>query len=174
MNKWVNREKFLNITGRSRKEQLKLTKDLKIIDYACPSGGCLLTDKYYGLKMKDLINADMFNIDNIKFFSHGRYFSITEKFKLIVGRNESENKIIKSCIKANDIIFIPKCKGPIAAGRGIFNESDIIKAAEICAFYCKSAGDEIVFDIQILPDFNKQISVKKKLYPEQIRKYALA
>src|SRR3990170_2260758 len=53
---WVDREKLLNIQGRSRKPQMKLADDLGIRDYPCPAGGCLLTDPSFAKRMKDLIH----------------------------------------------------------------------------------------------------------------------
>src|SRR3989304_3342640 len=41
---WVDREKLLAITGRSRKEQIRLAADFGIGDYPCPAGdACSLT-----------------------------------------------------------------------------------------------------------------------------------
>lgn len=171
-NKWVDRSKFYEITGRSRKEQLKLTKDLQIIDYACPSGGCLLTDKYYSFKIKDLIESDMFNLENIKFFNYGRYFKISKKFKLIVGRNESENNVIKSLMKNNDVLFLPDGKGPIAIGRGVFNE-DIIKiSAQICAYYCKFEKEIKIKAVKLQDTVGEYIFNDKKCF-EFINKFSL-
>jgi tRNA-uridine 2-sulfurtransferase len=42
---WVDREKLLDISGRSRKPQMKMAEDFNIKDYPCPAGGCLLTDR---------------------------------------------------------------------------------------------------------------------------------
>ncbi len=169
-NMWVDREKFYAITGRSRKKQLKLTKDFKIIEYACPSGGCLLTDKYYSLKMKDLIDSDMFNLENIKFFNYGRYFKISNKFKLIVGRNEIENNIIKSLIKNGDVIYMPDKKGPIAVGRGVFDKNDIYVGAQICLYYCKF---ETAIKVKILPDLEMNILFNEKIDQNKVKLYFL-
>jgi tRNA U34 2-thiouridine synthase MnmA/TrmU len=40
----INREKLLDIKGRSRKKQLELAKKWNIKEYPTPAGGCLLTD----------------------------------------------------------------------------------------------------------------------------------
>ncbi|MGA9388765.1 MAG: hypothetical protein WBV70_08085, partial [Candidatus Bathyarchaeia archaeon] len=39
----VNRERLLDIEGRSRRKQIELAEKLGIRDYPCPAGGCLLT-----------------------------------------------------------------------------------------------------------------------------------
>ncbi|HEY5996196.1 MAG TPA: hypothetical protein VIU29_04205, partial [Candidatus Deferrimicrobiaceae bacterium] len=51
---WVDREKLLAITGRSRKEQIALADEMGMVDYPCPAGGCLLTDKTFAIKVRDL------------------------------------------------------------------------------------------------------------------------
>ncbi|MGB2661131.1 MAG: hypothetical protein WBB86_06095, partial [Candidatus Omnitrophota bacterium] len=52
---WVDREKFLEIQGRSRKPQIKMAADFGINDYPCPAGGCLLTDVGFARRMRDLM-----------------------------------------------------------------------------------------------------------------------
>ncbi|MEW6007462.1 MAG: hypothetical protein AB1595_04845 [bacterium] len=93
---WVEREKLLAITGRSRKPQMKLAEDLGITDYPCPAGGCLLTDPKFASKMKDLLkyNPD-FTMNDVWLLKLGRHFRLSHLTKLIVGRNEKENKGIK-------------------------------------------------------------------------------
>ena len=170
--KWVNREKFFKITGRSRKEQLRLTQELKIIEYACPSGGCLLTDKFYSLKVKDLIKSNMFTVENIKFFNFGRYFRITDKFKLIIGRNELENNIIKGLLKKGDILLSPDAKGPIAAGRGEFSENEIIISCQLLSYYCRFEKDLKIKIIQ-LPDKENFIIINDRIEESFINKFKL-
>jgi tRNA-specific 2-thiouridylase len=50
----VDREKLLDIRGRSRKPQIKLAEKFNIKDYPCPAGGCLLTYREYANKLRDL------------------------------------------------------------------------------------------------------------------------
>ena len=49
---WVDREHLLHITGRSRKEQIRLAEEWEIGNYHCPAGGCLLTDKTFSRKVR--------------------------------------------------------------------------------------------------------------------------
>lgn len=50
---WVNREKLLAITGRSRKPQMRLASEYGIVDYPCPAGGCLLTDPGFAARSEN-------------------------------------------------------------------------------------------------------------------------
>ena len=41
---WVDRERLLDLSGRSRKPQIELAKRYGVEKYPSPAGGCLLTD----------------------------------------------------------------------------------------------------------------------------------
>jgi tRNA-specific 2-thiouridylase len=67
---WVDRESLLAISGRSRKEQIRLAQAWGVGDYPCPAGGCLLTEKTFSLKVRDLFDhcadPDMADIHLLK------------------------------------------------------------------------------------------------------------
>lgn len=50
----INEEVLLDINGRSRKRQLVLVKEFNITNYPCAGGGCLLTDREFANKLRDL------------------------------------------------------------------------------------------------------------------------
>lgn len=92
----VNREKLLNISGRSRKRQMELARLAGINDYPCPSGGCMLTDKIFSKRLKDLFTYKKnYSINDLKLLKVGRHFRISPDVKIIVGRNRLENEIIE-------------------------------------------------------------------------------
>src|SRR3989338_3862497 len=136
---WVDREKFLSVSGRGRKTQISLAKELNINDYPCPAGGCLLTNEGYARKVKDLIKHKEFTLENIAFLKTGRHFRIDSHSKLIVGRDEKENLKLLGLAKDGDFIFEPieEIKGPAALGRGGFqNEKSIEQSCRIIGRYC--------------------------------------
>ncbi len=51
----VDRVRLLDLTGRSRKRQMKLAEAFGISDYPSPGGGCLLTDPGFSRRVKDLL-----------------------------------------------------------------------------------------------------------------------
>ena len=116
---WVNREKLLDIRGRSRKKQIKLTKEFGIKDYPCPAGGCLLTYKEFAAKIRDLfIQKKKVGIKDINLLKIGRHFRFG-KNKIIVGRNEAENKQLERMRGKNDYCFeVPDCGSPITLLQG--------------------------------------------------------
>ena len=135
---WVDREKFMDIEGRSRKPQIKLAHDLGINDYPCPAGGCLLTDDIFAKRMRDLMKHEPnFGINDVKLLKTGRVFRFSPTVKLIVGRDEKENDKLLILAKEGDIYFEPvDIPGPSAVLRGVFDENYIIKSAALIAKYC--------------------------------------
>jgi len=50
----VDRNKLLNISGRSRKRQMELAVKMGIEDYPSPAGGCKLTEPAFSKRLRDL------------------------------------------------------------------------------------------------------------------------
>ncbi|MEI8004168.1 MAG: 7-cyano-7-deazaguanine synthase [Methanothrix sp.] len=153
-NGWISRERMLDIAGRSRKPQIALAKDLGINDYPCAAGGCLLTDPEFANRIRDLINHDELDMQNIDLLKAGRYFRLTPSAKLIVGRNEFENKMLNMLAKEGDYVFEPATiNGPIAVGKGTFTADLLEVACRIVARY-SDRDDEVDADISYkrLPD----------------------
>jgi len=102
----INREKLLAISGRSRKEQLKLAKNFGIKNYLSPAGGCLLTEKEFSLKLKDLFeHRKKVEVSDLDLLKVGRHFRLSPDTKLIVGRNERENNLLFSLAGNNDFLL---------------------------------------------------------------------
>jgi tRNA U34 2-thiouridine synthase MnmA/TrmU len=136
---WVNREKLLAISGRSRKPQMAKALDYNISDYPCPAGGCLLTDYGFAQRMRDLMNNSELSLNDIALLKVGRHFRLSPSSKLIVGRNKEENEKLFTLIKEGDIAFRPKqIKGPIGIGRGNLDQDRVNLAAGIIARYSDS------------------------------------
>jgi tRNA U34 2-thiouridine synthase MnmA/TrmU len=141
----VNREKLLNIQGRSRKRQIELAKQFGITDYPCPAGGCLLTYKEFANKLRDLFNhKNRISLKDVQLLKFGRHFRFA-KNKIIVGRNEAENKALLQMKAAGDYYFEAQgCGSPITLLQGPKIKEAIEKAAELTAFYSDQKTGEVV------------------------------
>ena len=138
---WVNRNKLLDFNGRGRKSQMVLAWELGIKKYTQPAGGCLLTDPEFAKRLKDLISHQELSINNVELLKLGRHFRLSKNAKLIVGRNEKENKHLVDLAKEDDYLFMPvDILGPKALGRGIFSEDLIKLACGITCRYCDLNG----------------------------------
>jgi tRNA-specific 2-thiouridylase len=132
----VDREKLLAISGRSRKPQIELAKRFSIADYPCPAGGCLLTYKEFANKLRDLFtHKKRVSVADVNLLKVGRHFRFG-KNKIIVGRNETENKILIMKKSANDYLFeVPDCGSPVTLLQGPKTKKAIQKAAALTAHY---------------------------------------
>ena len=136
----VDRDKLLDISGRSRKKQMALAKKYKIKEYPTPAGGCLLTDLHFGQKFKELLKhwPDAQGND-VQLLKLGRHFWLEDNL-IIVGRNQEENRQIKKSSQKGDILIEPKeFPGPtilIRSKKKISKES-LIKAKELMIRYSK-------------------------------------
>lgn len=114
-NKLVNRTQFFDINGRKRKVQLELAKKFNI-KFPTPSGGCLLCEKNYQTRLKDLLNNyKVISTEQLKTLENFRHFRA--KGKIIIGRNEAENNLlIKINKKLNyNLLAVPEdIPGPTA------------------------------------------------------------
>jgi len=140
----VDREKLLDIRGRSRKPQIKLAEKFKIKDYPCPAGGCLLTYKEYANKLRDLFkHKKRCSIADVSLLKVGRHFRFGEN-KIIVGRNEAENKVLTAKRARNDYYFeVPDIGSPIAVLQGSKTKNAIRAAAALTAFYSDAKSDRV-------------------------------
>jgi tRNA U34 2-thiouridine synthase MnmA/TrmU len=132
----VDREKLMDIHGRSRKKQIQLAKEFSITDYPCPAGGCLLTYREFANKVRDLFShkkrVSMKDITLLKLGRHLRF----ERNKIIVGRNEAENKALAKMKGKSDYCFeVPDCGSPTTILQGPKTRKAIVKAAALTAYY---------------------------------------
>jgi tRNA U34 2-thiouridine synthase MnmA/TrmU len=110
----IDRDKLLAIKGRSRKPQMQLAAEKGITHYACPAGGCLLTDKSFGRRLKDLLehNPDA-GLTEIRLLKYGRHFRLPNGAKVIVGRDKSENDKLEQFGKEWCRFQIANILGPV-------------------------------------------------------------
>jgi tRNA-specific 2-thiouridylase len=140
----VDREKLLDIRGRSRKPQIKLAEKFNIRYYPSPAGGCLLTCREYANKLRDLFkHKKRCSMTDVSFLKVGRHFRFG-KNKIIVGRNEAENNVISEKKERNDYYFeVPDVGSPITVLQGVKTKKAIRKAAELTAFYSDAKSSKV-------------------------------
>lgn len=148
--RWVDREALKGFSGRSRKPQMALARELGISDYPSPAGGCLLTDKTFSNRLRDLLNARTYpRIRDIEALKVGRHFRLGPLTKAIVGRNQKENQTIQTLAARGDTILKPiGVPGPTVLVPEGGSSQEIHTAAAIAAAY-SDTGDREKAEIHI-------------------------
>ena len=150
-NGWVDREKLFDIRGRSRKPQIELAKRLEITDYPQPAGGCcFLTDKNYARRFKDLMTYrkdKKLSPEDIILLSVGRHFRLSDKVKVIVGRDEAENNLLEKYSNNRWLARSLNYPGPVIITEGEPEEKELELIAGIMAWYSDGKNSQ---DAEIL------------------------
>jgi tRNA U34 2-thiouridine synthase MnmA/TrmU len=168
----VDRDRLLDISGRGRSRQIKLAEEFGITDYPAPAGGCLLTDKNFSNRLRDLFDhqADCTE-EELHLLKHGRHFRLNPDTRLIVGRTEGDNQnILKFHYPAADtVIDVKDYPSPIALVPHGANKESIHLAAAICTGYSKAPKLSPVDVVINTPKVKKTIQVIAIL-PEDVAK----
>ncbi len=145
---WVDRDKLLGLQGRSRKPQIALAKHYGFDDYASPAGGCcFLTDASYSRKLVDLWqaqNAKTYELDDIMLLKVGRHIRPSPRYKLIISREEGENRFLSGYRKSFLTIETESHPGPLTLVDGTVDEDDIAYAARIVARFSQGRDADMV------------------------------
>jgi tRNA U34 2-thiouridine synthase MnmA/TrmU len=140
----VDREQLLGISGRSRKVQLQLARDYGITDFPAPAGGCLLTDKIFSRRLKDLFDhKETIPEKDLELLKFGRHMRLDADTKIVVGRTRLDNEAIDRCIDPqNDLVLkTAEFPGPLVVMPSGASEPMVMLAAGICAGYSKAPED---------------------------------
>ena len=145
---WVDRERLLDVQGRSRKTQLEMAARFGITEHTSPAGGCLLTDPFFSKRLRDLLEAagdgevDLFDIHLLKV---GRHYRLGPAAKAIVGRRERENATIFTFSRPADVLLTTRdVPGPTTLVRGGPTADHIGIAAALTARHSRLRGEPLV------------------------------
>jgi tRNA U34 2-thiouridine synthase MnmA/TrmU len=106
---WVDRERLMDITGRSRKIQISLASQMEITDYRCPAGGCLLTESHFAAKLKDYFeHTKTPTWADIPLLKIGRHFRLDSGDKIVVARDQTEGEKMIHLRRNGSKVFIPE------------------------------------------------------------------
>lgn len=140
---WVDRERLLDISGRSREKQLALAKEYGWEDYESPGGGCLLTDPAFSAKLRDFIEYESLEVEDIDLLKFGRHFRLRDGAKLVVGRHKEDNEALSKIDNPDYIPIRLPIIGPYSLLYKGASEADRVLAIQIALTYGKSKKDEI-------------------------------
>jgi hypothetical protein len=137
---WVDREKLLAMSGRSRKEQISLADELDVKNYPCPAGGCLLTEPAFVPKVKDIFSHSAeLTVRDFRLLKLGRHFRIGPDTKVIIARNEAENRLLEGAVQSGEAVFQWLEGGsPVGVVMGRVDEALLATAASILLRYTRA------------------------------------
>lgn len=141
----VDRERLEAISGRSRLRQMELAKELGVVDWPQPAGGCCyLTDESFSRKFFDVLDAReagggerRLAQEDIVLLSTGRHFRLSPRAKLVVGRSEVENALLEHHVPGRARLEARGVLGPIALVEGTPTHEERLLACRIVARYGK-------------------------------------
>ncbi len=136
---WVDRERLLDLSGRNRKPQMALARQYGLDDFAQPAGGCcFLTNEHYSAKLRDLWESrgeKRYELDDIMLLKVGRHLRPRPHFKVIIGREEGENRYLEGYRRQYTHLKTLSHSGPLALIDGEAGEADLQLAARLVARY---------------------------------------
>ncbi len=139
----VDREQLLDIQGRTRRRQGILATEWGLSDYPASGGGCLLTEKHFCDRLRDLFTHQPdCNISDVELLKIGRQFRLSAHAKLALGRNQEDSAALVAAARDHDFILrTPGLAGPVGVVSGTPDDADLHAAGAILASY--SRGKEL-------------------------------
>jgi len=147
---WVDREKLLDINGRSRQRQMELMDFYGLVEYPSPGGGCLLTDPGYSSRLKVLEDDGLLKEEHawlFKLIKEARFFRFSKARYLFVGRNKESNDKIDEFRKEKNLNFYihsSEVPGPHIIANTNLTDEEIDFAKKLFSRYSKVKGNEKV------------------------------
>lgn len=145
INGWIDRDKLLDIKGRSRTRQLDLAQKYGITEYPSPAGGCLLTVEGFAARLRKLLAiAPEARPAEMELLKYGRHFPLDDRGLLVIGRKHAENEVLYNMASDRDYLLkVATHPGPTSLFRiyGAVDNQDIEWAARITARYSDAKND---------------------------------
>ncbi len=150
-NGWIDRNEMLSISGRSRKPQIEIGREMGMKEEEfCSSGGCMLTDRHFSVRMKDLLShTENTSVSDTKLLRVGRHFRISDTCKVVVGRDEGENEKLKRMASDDDsFLWVKDYRGPCVIVRGDYENGLTTLAGSIAVRY-SDAPEGMEVDVEL-------------------------
>ena len=142
----IDRSKLLALSGRRREPQMALAAQFGLVDYPSPAGGCKLTEKGFGRRLKDLLDHEGLRERRlVELLNIARRFRLPGGTGVILGRDAQENRTLQERLAPSDTLVAPvSVPGPTAILPSVASPADLdLAAAIVCAWsrYDQFQGD---------------------------------
>ncbi len=133
----LDRSKLLGLSGRRREPQLELAKKSGLVDYPSPAGGCKLTEKGFGRRLKDLLTHQGLADRRLgELLNFARRFRLPDGTGVILGRDAAENAALVKARAPTDTLLAPvSVPGPTAIVPKVCSPDGLDQAVRlVCAW----------------------------------------
>jgi tRNA-uridine 2-sulfurtransferase len=138
---FVDREQLLDVAGRGRKVQIRMAAELGLSGYSAPAGGCLLTDKRFSSRVRDLLaHTDDISAADLELLHIGRHLRIRPGLKIVIGRNEAENNRIEPLATVGSLFSPVNFPGPLVLALGRVEPDDEALIGSVLRRYAKESS----------------------------------
>jgi tRNA-specific 2-thiouridylase len=149
----VDRSRLLSISGRGRKDQIRIAAMLGLSGYQNPAGGCALTNAEFAAKARDLLEHGILDPRTASSLRSGRHFRLDISTRVIIGRDEHDNECVAGSARPGDAVLetltppgpvtLVTSDGP-SCDRHPPSRSAVDTACAWTAAYTKAGPDEFV------------------------------
>ena len=174
---WVDREKLLAFQGRSRKGQMEYADKHGIDDFPQPAGGCCaLTDENFVRRFRDKLDhtaspGDL-SMDEIILLKVGRQLRLGDSLKIVVGRDEAENKFLERFTSRYINMDVVGFGSPLTLVEGEPAEEQLRLAAAITARYSGGIKEPSV-GVAVRRNGSEEILTVTPASPEETERYLI-
>jgi len=169
---WINRELLCDFNGRSRKPQIELAHHFGFQEFPQPAGGCVLTESKFCDRLQDLIDHTPnknYTLDQILLLRIGRHFRINDGLKVIVGRNDTENKFIETLQNKYKTLQCISHTGALIILDGEATDENIKLCAQIAGHFSKGRDESDVTVQLYFPHATINTITTKPINPDTMR-----
>ena len=134
-------------------------------------GCCFLTNQRYARKLGDLWDARgerTYELDDIMLLKVGRHLRPRSHFKLIIAREDGENKFLRGYRKQFTSLRTVSHPGPLTLADGKLDSADLDLAARLTARYSQGRDAEQVSVEITTADGNSHVVGVPPLRPDEI------
>ena len=161
----VDRQRLLDIHGRSRKRQMALAADYGIKEYPSPGGGCILTKAGFADRLRDLFTTqENVGLHDVELLKWGRHLRLPSGRRVVVGRVHADNVRLQELARGEDLMLrvkgVPGPTGLLAAKASV---QEVELAANIVAAYSDvETGKEAVVEVSGKKDRKIRVNTPPK------------
>jgi len=142
----VDRERLLDIQGRSRRRQEELAREWGLNEYPASGGGCLLTEKSFTPRLRDLLtHQPECTVTDVELLKLGRQYRLSPRAKLTLGRNKANNDALQALGGGERVLVrAGSFAGPTGVVSGAPTAEDLELAAALVAAFGKGREQALV------------------------------